>query len=222
MSIVICGGLKRTGSVAMFQVMREIVEVKGVGTGDFRGRRINEMVSNWVYAEGVLVLKYHRYRAVLDPYVNLVKVVMTIRDPRDILVSLMNKYGYTFNRAADSSEFRGNFFSYYRWIEKIPESNLLVIKYEDFWNERKDTIQEVAEFMGFLIGDDEAIEVSKKWSIYSNVARAEQELPVTHKEYVPKRHIHSGEPGQWQYKLNEIQAQEVLYVAEEWMEEVGY
>ena len=226
--IVICGGLMRTGSVAMFQIMREIVETQAVGFApvmphDKEVEFWEENIGDWTHNDTTVVTKLHRWMDLLSPYKNGVKVVMTIRDMRDVTVSLMNFRGGGFEPAIHSNAFKGNIEGQAEWEEKVPADNLLKIRYEDFIRIRAVTTKQVADFMGISLQLSEAMKIEQKWNINANLRRSLKSYVVGHPEFMSPRHIQSGKVGQWKETLTHEQILEVQdRVGHDWFIENDY
>ena len=226
--LAICGGLMRTGSVAMFQIMREIVDVNYIGYSPVmpvndEDEFFHEYVGEWASGDGVVVTKLHRWREDIEPHKNGVKVVMTIRDMRDVVVSLMNFRSGTFESSLHSNAFKGNIEGQAEWEKKVPPENLLLIKYEYFIRNRIETTKRVAEFLGVKITPVQALEIERKWNINANLRRAKAGYSERSPEYMSKRHIQSGKEGQWKTALTLEQTLEVQHhVGHSWFTDNGY
>ena len=205
----------RTGSVAMWQVMRELVLKDGgrapkLGTNFFDEPRFGK----WAKEKKYILVKSHQYENVIADYVDdgLIKVVVTIRDMRDVIVSLINFNNYGFKNAIAARAFRGNPKNYFEWLEEIPPEHLYIVKYEDFITDRPEIISKVSNFLDIDISDYEAVAIGKKWDIPANRKRAKERHNIDSPHYMSERHIHSGEVGQWRTALSK---DEVEYIEEE-------
>jgi hypothetical protein len=226
--LAICGGLMRTGSVAMFQVMREIVESQGAGYAPTfpRNRELEyweEHIGEWVESDEVVVAKLHKWEDFLDPHVQELKVVMTIRDMRDVAVSLMNFRGGTFENAVHSEAFKANTREEIRWNINGGEDRVMTVRYEDFVLVRAVTTKAVAEFLGITVTLSEAMTIEQKWNINANLRRARAGYPESHPEFMSERHIKSGKVGQWKKALTEEQIQYIQdRLGPMWFHDRGY
>ena len=223
--IVVCGGLMRTGSVAMWQIMREIV-LKSGGKAPKLGTPYFDNIDKYLSQDHNTLIKTHDYNEKLDPAIEKkqIKVVVTIRDQRDVIVSLMNFNDYAFDTAIHARAFKGNVKNYYEWIEKIPGEDLLIVKYEDFIADRFSTIVEVADFLETDISDIEAREIDEKWNIEANRKRAKQRNKLDSINYMAERHINSGEARQW---VGTLSKEQVNYIEQNevvgpWLWQTGY
>lgn len=222
----------RTGSVAMFQIMREIAESFEQGYApvlplNHEMETWEKNVDEWANTNLWVVLKLHRWIPLLEPYVELeasrARVVMTIRDIRDVAVSLMHFRDDTFEGVLNSRVLRGNIEGQAEWEAKVPSANLLKIRYEDFMADRTATTQKVAYHMGATLFPAFAATVQKKWTIGANLARSARDYPEDHPEYMNKRHIYKGAIGYWKEQLSTNQVRQIEdLVGEEWFIENGY
>ena len=226
--IAICGGLMRTGSVAMFQIMREIVESQAIGFSPIlpTGKEVEywkEHMGEWAYSKPLIVTKLHRWEDFLSEYKDDIKVVMTIRDMRDVVVSLMNFRGGGFEAAIHSNAFKGNIREQAKWESVLDEKHLLKVRYEDFMLVRAVTTKQVADFLGVSLTLAEAMKIEQKWNINANLRRAKRGFTVKHPEFMSPRHIKSGKVNQWKTGLTHDQILEVQdRVGHEWFEDNGY
>ena len=218
----------RTGSVAMFQIMREIVETQAVGFAPVmpHGKEIEfweENIGDWTHNDATVVTKLHRWMDFLSSHKDRIKVVMTIRDMRDVTVSLMNFRGGGFEPAINSNAFKGNIAGQAEWEEEIPVNSLLKIRYEDFVRIRAVTTKQVAGFMGVSLQLSDAMRIEQKWNINANLRRSLKSYVIGHPEFMSPRHIQSGKVGQWKEALTHEQILEVQdRVGHKWFEENGY
>ena len=183
----------------------------------------NEHIDEWAHSDDIVVAKLHRWEDFLDPFALKLKVVMTIRDMRDVAVSLMNFRGGTFENAIHSNAFKANTREQIRWDTNGGEDRVLTIRYEDFILVRAVTTKAVAKFMGIDIPLSEAMQIEQKWNINANLRRAKSGYAEDHPEFMSHRHIKSGKAGQWKTALTKEQVLEIeSRVGPEWFEENGY
>ncbi len=218
----------RTASVAMFQIMRDMVESQAVGFAPLlrENKELehwDEHISEWVQGDAIVVTKLHRWIDVLEPYRDRAKVVMTIRDMRDVTVSLMNFRGGGYESALHSNAFKGNIEGQAEWEEKVAPDNLLKVRYEDFIITRVATTEQVADFMGVSLAAGEAMTIERRWNINANLRRSRMNYVTSHPEFMSARHINSGKVGQWKEALTTEQILEVQERAgHAWFKENGY
>ena len=226
--LAVCGGLMRTGSVNMFQVMREIAESRDAGYApvlplNHEEEFFVENVARWAEGDDCIVVKMHLWRDDLIELTENIKVIVTIRDMRDVVVSLMNFREGTFESSLHAVAFRRNIEGQAEWEEKVPKENLLIVKYEDFIHHRVETTERVAGFMGVPVTRKEAHDIERKWNLSANLRRASEDHPANSPDYMAKRHISSGRDNQWKAALDEEQIQQIQDKAgHEWFKDNGY
>lgn len=227
--IGMCAGLMRTGSVALFQLMRAVVVYKDIGHAPklpvgSEGTYFNEHVEEWANVDEMIVLKLHRWRESLAGHEHRMRTIVTIRDMRDVVVSLMNFRSTTFEKAlASNAVTRGNVPGQAEWMEKVPSPNLLLLRYEDFVTNRETSTQMIARHLGTELSIWEASNIEQAWSIDANKRRARSNHNVTSENYMAKRHIHSGFVDQWKTALTQEQAEKVVEtIGSKWFMTYGY
>jgi hypothetical protein len=223
--IAICAGLMRSGSVAMWQVMREIVVSTEEGEAPPLGTNFPHFAKKWAKHKKIYVTKLHRWHDSLEDYPQLDKAiaVLVVRDVRDVVVSLhyfrddpdwettLNSRGYK-NYAED----------YQDWLDKFPVGNIIVVKYEDFMADRPGTIIEVADFMGVPITEEEAERIDEKWNIKANKKRAQESNEYSSPDYMAQRHIRSGASRQWEDEIPSDLVSRIEDDHGEWLVKNGY
>jgi len=232
--LAICGGLMRTGSLAMFQIMREIVEVRGAGFAPVlehgnEGEHFDQECCRWACQPEVFVTKLHTYRDSLacensqcefgSPRI---KVVMTIRDIRDVMVSLIHFKNSTFDSELHARAYTNFSNEYHRWVDHIPAENLLIVKYEDMITDRFTTVLQVARFLDLALNAPEAKAIDRKWDITANVERAKAGHAISSKDFMSPRHIYKGQADVWQEELTEEQIKQVEDDHWDFLVENGY
>ena len=227
--LAICGGLMRTGSVAMFQIMREIAIVKGVGFAPLmpHGREAEYFDSNccrWAGTPEVYVAKLHSWREQISRcHSRSPKVVLTIRDFRDVVVSLMHfRWNSSFETTIHSNAYKNWIHDYQTWVDEMLPENLLIVKYEDMIADRFTAILTVADFMEHPVNAPEARAIDVKWDIKANQKRAQEAHSINSIDYMSQRHIYDGSAQKWRKELTEEQVAIVEEYAGEWLKEHGY
>lgn len=223
---IICGGLMRTGSIAMWQIMDEIAKTQDKPS-PMLGTNLNDVIKIWRkerYNDNpLLVTKLHFYEDALMRYDPKIKVVATIRDLRDVLVSLMHFKGTDFNGEIGSRAFTTWVTNYNSWYEHIIPSRIMEVKYEEFVANRTDTILAVADFMGVTLSKESAGHIDNKWSIASNLRRSNESHDAKSKEFMSKRHIYSKGKSKWREEFTDEQVTIIMTGDRlEWMENHGY
>lgn len=225
--LLICAGMMRSGSVVQFQLAGAVVNHLGIGSivKPRDGDEFDANVNRWAFADEWYVAKLHDYRESIKRGHDhgKVKVVMTVRDPRDIMVSLMNFRQDTFETMTHAPVFPNNLKNHKRWSEAIHAVNFRCIRYEDLMNVK--LFQEaigISHHIGYTLDLNVAQEISDQYSISKNKLRADAAYPVSSPDYFSTRHINDGSSGQWKTALDEDQIRWVEDVAHDFMETNGY
>ena len=219
--LVVCGGLQRTGSTVMWQMMGDIVLLHG-GFVPTLNQSIHYWAKLWANS-GILVLaKSHFYRSTFTSVLDKIKVVMTVRDPRDVVVSLSHFLDTTPECILHGRSFEAICRNRRDWLVNIPPDQLLIIKYEDFRTMPEATILSITDFLELPISTGHVTDIKDKWTLTNNKARVKRKLHVQEREYVSTRQIYSGEVDQWHvgWTLDEIELTEEM--AANWMEYHNY
>lgn len=223
--IAIAAGLMRSGSVALWQVMREIVVTYGDGDAPPLGTNLPHFADKWAKPRKMYVTKLHSWHDSLKDYPQTDKAiaVLQIRDVRDVAVSLHYFRGdpdweTTFN----SRGYKNYSNDYYTWLEKFPERNIMISRYEDFMSDRPGTISKIADFMGIPLTDKEASIIDKKWDMPSNKKRAEEKHEYSSPDYMAQRHIRSGQSKQWEKELSSEYISRIEKDHGDWLVKNGY
>lgn len=228
--LAICGGGMRTGSIAAFQLMREIVEVTGTGHAS-DGSPLEEKGEKWAEDGRWIVAKQHGANPCIESYKHRVKVVVTYRNHLDVIVSLMHFKGVVFDRLPDEHRLTSNIDCFYSWVEMFNDTpemlrdHVLPLRYEKTIVQDRDlAVLGIASFLGITMDRSRAIEIADKWSLEANKRRAREEHRQDSREFMSKRHIYRGYPGGWRQELTQEQVESLLSIKKisAWQEKMGY
>ena len=222
--LAICGGGMRTGSIAVYQLMREIVEVAGAGR-ESDGSNLEKRGREWAMEDVWVVAKQHGANPCIEPYKDRVKVVCSYRNHLDALVSLMHFKGIPVSRLRVDSRIFSNIDAYYSWKDLMPPENLMYLRYEEqVIKNRARTVDEIARFLGIELHNSQCAKIADKWSIEANKKRAKEKHKIESRDYMSERHIYRGEGGAWQEELTQEQIQSLLRVRKiaRWQKEMDY
>lgn len=224
--LAICAGLMRSGSVAMWQVMGEIVLSQDAGRVPPLGTEFDDNVEKWACDDQIVVTKLHVWRPSLMNVTNNadnchIYAVVVIRDIRDVVVSLMHFKECDFKTAVQSRAYINYKENWQDWMDEMHDRSILV-RYEDFMADRPGMVAHVAEFMGLPIDMEEATRIANKWGIKRNKKRAEDKHAIRSRDYMAERHIHSGAAEQWRNELSEEQIVRIEEENGDWLRVHGY
>lgn len=159
---ILCAGAKSSASTWLYNVVAEILRHRGEAeaTSYVRTNDTQSPVHGNVrqfYADSprgfpkydpsadTLVVQTQQPSAALSALAarSQFRVMMTIREPRDAVASLMKRFGFSFPGA-----FKAVAEGDARIVELFRHSTPLVLRFEDRFYEREMTIEAVAEFLG--------------------------------------------------------------------------
>ena len=229
--LLVSGGVVKSGSVALYQYTREIVQTfaNGVAPVMPEGQEEEYFQRNlfeWANSKWIYVLKQHSWRDELANANNSdqLRVIMTYRDLRDTCLSVRDFRNDHFEGVIASKILQRIRDSEQRWRNELtPGVTLLPIAYENMRTEPVTEIMSMAMFIGIRLSVSQAKHIAEKWSIHANRARAKVAYPVNHPEFMAPRHISSGNVDRWRRELTEEQCRIVQeHVGEEWFVEHGY
>lgn len=224
--LAVCGSAMRTGSVAMWQLMRALVLEAGKGKvpplGSYDGTY--DELSKWSRTDDWTVLKMHL--PVEDLYKippDRSKVVVVVRDLRDVVVSLMNFNKWDFNTAFHARGVRGNVTALERWRDYCPPGHLLEFKYDFFIQHRLMVGKVLNEWLYLGLSDLVIDHKQRQWDINANKLRSKKTgLHPQDPEYMSRRHISSGASNQWKTALTPEQIKTVEKEYGWWLEVNGF
>ena len=150
--VVIVNGLFRTGSTLVFQLVKELLNVKGV----CYDLPISEIDKQENYTENY-VIKNHGYFPKVQR--NYFKIVLTIRNVYDSIFSSMKVWPEKFEKDRES-EIRlmvqnyKNFLNEYMLFESENPGQCLLISYEHFYNDNVHLINSLCKFLNLDISGD--------------------------------------------------------------------
>jgi hypothetical protein len=159
---ILCAGAKSSASTWLYNVIAEILRrrdaaeaasyVRSEGAPNRRGENVKQFYADSPDAfpsfdsySDMLVIQTQRPSTALCAMANRqrLQVVMTIREPRDAMASLMKRFGYSFSAA-----FRAVAAGNTQMVDLLRSSSPLLFRFEDRFYDREATIPMVAEFLG--------------------------------------------------------------------------
>jgi ADP-heptose:LPS heptosyltransferase/GR25 family glycosyltransferase involved in LPS biosynthesis/glycosyltransferase involved in cell wall biosynthesis len=148
--LVFCCGLQSSGSTWLYNVVREICLQSGQKFASMYSDTANLPYDRLL--DGFLIVKSHNPDASI---INLMREydisgVVTVRDPRDSVVSVMQRFGYSFEDAATFVEASSIFLS-----SLSAEISLQVFKYENGFVESTETICAITALLGLQLSAEE-------------------------------------------------------------------
>lgn len=228
---VFCAGMRRAGSTLQYQLAKAIVEQskRGVAIGWQIHQNWPQLRAQYSDNSGYIVLKTHHF---IEEYTKEdCRTLYIYRDIRDVVVSLMNKYEFPFERAMQ--EISSILDEHYAWMD-IPD--IYISKYEcDIFNPIWKAIQidqylstNLSDIKLKAIGAQHTLANQEKYIRYFNWTEDAIDAMGVGKTMrdpetqLHRNHIHSGRVGQWRTKLTYHQVKEIEIVAGNYLREYGY
>jgi glycosyltransferase involved in cell wall biosynthesis len=142
--MMVCFGLQSSGSTWMFNLIREISRAEGWTFKSLYADKDTDLP--WeVLGSGLMVIKSHQPTEDFRKFV--VKsggpFVLTVRDPRDSVVSLMRRFDYEFTNALNFVTLSAR-----RLIGLVPDLKTPVFRYEDKFVDQSATFDKIAALLG--------------------------------------------------------------------------
>jgi hypothetical protein len=153
-SIVLCAGLKSSGSTWLYNVAIELCRANARARRNPRRRVVPfyaETVEQFPPGSeraGLLVVKTHIPSASLIFLTRFTggTVFLTVREPRDSVASLMQRFGHRFEPCVKEVSAGAE-----RMVELVRVARPLVMRYEDRFFERPETIPRIADRLGLPV-----------------------------------------------------------------------
>lgn len=205
--IVFCAGLRSSASTLQYQIAKHLVESNNLGFGFIRAhnRTLTDFNTN---NSKCVIIKTHKLRkSDIDIIQNHnAKILMTVRDLRDQLCSLMQRRTYNFDGALSRMISYKNEQS--EWLKF--ENKMLTFWYCDFINDIENHVYKIANFLGIPVTQIEASDIANKYSLDSNRKR------------LGSNHITDARIGKYKEMLTEEQIAKVEHEAGDWLKKYGY
>jgi len=234
--LVLSLGVPRSGTILVFNVLREILTRKQV---PFRQVNTNypettAFFSGYDYSDNVLLHAHN----VLPPVQQAIprKDVITFfnyRDPRDVVVSMMRLHDYTFEKCMELAEIS---FAQYRTARRF--KRIMFIPYDHLLAAPEAFIFQIAQRLGLFLPLTVVAEIEKVTSleahkkVMKDVARATEGVQVRRnpkrtlkestKHFINDRHIQSGRSGRWRREMSPDQRRRSTEHFKELLIELGY
>jgi hypothetical protein len=145
--VILCLGLKSSGSTWLYNVairiLKEARPSKGTVAAFFADR--SDMLPGGAEKADILVIKSHEPSKAILFLTRFAhgKVLVSVREPRDSVASLMQRFGHSFDSALrDVRVGAGHVVALSR------EAGTLTLRYEDGFADDERTVDKVARFLG--------------------------------------------------------------------------
>lgn len=247
---VFSAGTYRTASTTHYRITRDIVEEtnSGIGIGYHTESRLEERDES-TRRKHIIVCKVFKFLPQHSPFgkrfleENRLKALCTIRDPRDIIVSMKAR------SEAQRPDSNGTAFDFKQtvtenfpiwlgqleqWIALGPEITLTT-KYEDFINNLYKEAKRIAAHLSITVDDDLLKTIAKRYTIQAQVdtkkeyreavkrAKERGEDPPREDQWLPSvPGIKFGTSGHWRTWLSTGEIAMVNETCAKFMERFGY
>jgi len=161
--LIICAGLYSSGSTWLFNVVAEVERLKApaLKVAAIYGEMLDDRLEREAAGADVIVLKTH----IPDAAMRLVAartgtpVILSIRHPHDGVASLMQRFSFSFDDAAQMVE-----KSCAAILRLIAVCQPLILRYEDRFTVGTEGIGRIAAHLGRELTDEELLSLSDKLS----------------------------------------------------------
>lgn len=238
--IVICCGMQRSGSTWQYLVASDLMERQGRGAriGFMDGAEFIRQDLAGFPEKRAVVLKCHRFH---QAYARLIasgeaKVIYSYRDIREIVSSLLWKYGWTFEQLLASQLLETILEDYDAWTS-IPTA--LIQSYDLMIDPAVEAVQQIASYLDLDIDSETAHAIADKYNREANRARTQQikqqlqqvgldlTQPGNALAHDPQtllhwNHIRPANQRNWRAELTPAQLNALLPVIGNWLIETGF
>jgi len=147
--VIWCLGMYASASTWAFNVVRQILQANEAQSFRAVFTSGTERPIDWSQANGVTVIKSHEITGddrILDIARRCSKLVITLRDPRDCIVSLMQAQNFDFLRALTLVEQSAALCASF-----AKDRRAKIFRYETDFSQRSETVIEIADHLGYKI-----------------------------------------------------------------------
>lgn len=225
--VFVAAGVRRSASTLVFQIACELVGV------DYRIRHWRERPKNIYSPNQWWVAKSHSFlpEAVSELGYGKIIAYPTIRDPRDIAVSMMTLHDNTFEEVMKHGIIQRDILEFNMWSDKLKiGENCFRDRYEDFYNDLPGLILSIATTMDYAGAgtkrvrpeNDVVAVLAEKFSFENNKARSDA-IGKSEEDLLFPGHLQTGGVGMWKDVLTKEQAKELEFdIGPEWFHYWGY
>jgi hypothetical protein len=172
--VIICTGMLGSASTWLFNVIR-LIEKKCNRSvaGEYADELTREFLLRLARAPGTFIIKSHHPRQSLLSAIHFgrLPVLLTIRDPRDAVASLMKRFGRNFDGAVTHVESSAATLMF---IESV--SNPMILRYEQEFFADWRTVSRVSAFIGSALSPEDAQSISRALSREQTLQLIDQKI----------------------------------------------
>lgn len=226
--------MPRSGSTLQYQIAKELLTKSNCyfqDLGWLGNQNIAQLYTKYDPIYEYVLTKQHNYLSGINKIIDLEKlyILISFRDLRDVIVSLMNKNGTSFENVFSKLKIQNFINDFNNWLSF---KHVLKSKYEIFCNDINNETVRISQFLNIQLPFEDIEEISKNLSITNQRTKINsfslEKLENYEKEkYDPitllhQNHIHSGEVNQWRNILNNFQIGIIQYYAKDWLNKYDY
>lgn len=223
--LLLCGGMIRSGSSLQFNLAKDIAELEG-GTYIHANSDIKRLAMDGVYDDKWVVHKTHvfpNYLPLEEFESGNIRVVMTYRDIRDVVVSTMRFRALQFGKIIESIV-EETVDREQEWLSLVPPRYLHRTSYESIIKDPHSEVRAIGDLVEVDLSDLEVSQIADEHSLESVLDKTSKMAPFSwdaHSHYA-QNHIGGIKHGQWRDELSKEQVAIVEDLVMEWLIENGY
>jgi len=231
---IFCGGMYRSASTLQYQIIAEILESRGLGTriGWAKPEHFPQVKKEHEQYKGYKIFKCHEFTpAITREFKEGNALGLYIyRDVRDVIVSFMQKKGFSFQRVMQGKRIESCIRNYNSWTR---QTGVYISRYEEVVMDMEREVTEIAAFFKIPLELDEIIKIAEKLSLSHQRERIERikkeksYMDLGSKKIDPftllhTDHISDARVNKWREYLTPQQARHIYELYQPWFEETGY
>ena len=205
--IVFCAGLRSSASTLQYQIAKHLIESNGLGYGFIRSNNRTLNLQD-LDTNKYIVVKTHKLNEKTHDIIASydTKILMTVRDLRDELCSLMQRKSYNFDGAFKRMLVYKN--EQFEWLEF--ENKMLTFRYCDFVNDIENHVYKIASFFDIPTTQFDARFIATQYSLEHN------------KKRLGRNHITDAKVGKYKDMLTSDQIAKIESECSEWLKKYNY
>ena len=228
--IVVCAGMSRSASTLQYQLVKTVVEEKGLGEG-FGFHYSHSSYDNNII--NVIKSESPRDWAMKGLSNGSTKAVSIYRDPRDVAVSLHHFFNSAYRHLPNKRAYTQDeiitieLSRTMNWYRAWTAYKFPVFKYESHYSTQwYRMLQYICEYLEIPVTTTECYNIAQRFTIEKNTLRQiglDSFMDDKH-SMLTKEHIspNFGKPGVWRYTLTFEQVLLIEDTHGDWMVEHGY
>lgn len=217
------GGMIRSGSALQYNITRQVVSSVPGNRTVHVNENIRNIIQSWYKRPEFVVNKGHFVYYYESRHVKYIKLLLTYRDIRDIVVSTMKFRNASFEEVA-STIYAETIAREKEWLEFIPPEQVRRVRYEDMYTKIAEEARAIAAFLGIPLSNEKANEITDNLSIeHMRPILATMNNMDAFTQYSPTQ-IQGVVPRQWETQLTSKQVDVLLSDTRiyDWLQENGY